>query len=114
MAVLATFYDHIKEIAKQENIPVVEAMKEAKALGIDEAVHAQACHDKHISQQVNGDIGVCVADRSVTGPKKIEHGTLYQKAGHCEQDPHQDHHDKGIAHDRFRLLFISPPPLNGA
>lgn len=35
MAVLATFYDHIKEIAKQENIPVVEAMKEAKALGIE-------------------------------------------------------------------------------
>ena len=34
MAVLATFYDHIKEIAKQENIPVVAAMKEAKALGI--------------------------------------------------------------------------------
>ncbi len=35
MSQIATFYDHMTEIAKQEKIPVFEAMQEAKKLGIE-------------------------------------------------------------------------------
>ena len=35
MAKIATFYDHMKEIARQEDISVVDAMQEAKALGVE-------------------------------------------------------------------------------
>lgn len=34
MKTIATFYDHMKEIAKQEGATVLEAMQEAKALGV--------------------------------------------------------------------------------
>lgn len=35
MAKISTFYDHMKDIARQENISVVEAMQEAKAMGVE-------------------------------------------------------------------------------
>lgn len=35
MTAIATFYDHMKEIAKQEGATVLEAMQEAKALGVE-------------------------------------------------------------------------------
>lgn len=35
MAKIATFYDHMKEIARQEGVTVAEAMKEARALGVE-------------------------------------------------------------------------------
>ena len=41
MAKLATFYDHIQDIARQENCSVVDALKRARELGI-EAVEASA------------------------------------------------------------------------
>ncbi len=41
MAKLATFYDHIQDIARQENCSVVDALKKARELGI-EAVEASA------------------------------------------------------------------------
>lgn len=35
MARIATFYDHIREISRQEDISLTEAMREAKSLGIE-------------------------------------------------------------------------------
>ncbi len=35
MAQIATFYDHIKDISHQEKIPLLEAMREAKRLGVE-------------------------------------------------------------------------------
>ncbi len=35
MARLATFYDHINDISRQEGIPVLEALQRAKAMGIE-------------------------------------------------------------------------------
>lgn len=43
MATLATFYDHIRDISKQENISVIEAMQEAKAAGIELLEFSQNC-----------------------------------------------------------------------
>ncbi len=41
MAKLATFYDHIQEMSRQEDCPVVEVLQNARKLGI-EAVEASA------------------------------------------------------------------------
>lgn len=35
MAKIATFYDHMKDISRQEGVSLAEAMKEAKALGVE-------------------------------------------------------------------------------
>ena len=85
-----------------------------KALGIDKAVHAQACHDKDIAHEIDRHISVCVGYGGVAGAKEIQHGPLEHQAQDRQQDSHCHHHHKGIAHDGLRLFLISPSPFNGA
>ena len=56
-----------------------------EALGVDKAVHAQAGHHKDISQEVDGDVGVRIADGGVAGPEEVEHGPLHRQPQHCQR-----------------------------
>ena len=86
----------------------------AKALGVDEAVHAEPSHHEQAPQEVYGHILVRIRVGGIAGAEQIEHGPLQNQPQHRQPHAEQHHHGKGIAHDPLRLVHISPPSLDGA
>ena len=86
----------------------------SKSLGVDEGVHPQADHHKEGAHQVDGHIGVGVGVGGVAGPEQVEHGPLDdQKQGGDRRSEDQEQ-GKGVSHDPFCFLSVSPSPLHGA
>ena len=84
-----------------------------EALGVDEIIHSQADHHKGASQQIDGQILVCIREGLIAGAEKIQQ-RFFDEGYHHRQYQSGDHqHGKSGSHDASRLFLIAFSPGDG-